>query len=111
MSTRTLDPSDRPDTTARRWAAVCALPGLALLTLAGWAARATAQDRHPGSLAGVGYLLALLIAVPGGLAFLLSLAALALARRAPESAITCAVVGALVGGGTLAMVLATYVSG
>ena len=111
MSTRqAVRTVDRTPLLARRWSAVAAVLGVVILALAAWAAYDTAHEVGDDPLAGLGYLLALALAVPGGVAVLLGGVALALSRRRPEPALTCAVLGALVGGGTVGTVLATLIS-
>ncbi|MGA8209506.1 MAG: hypothetical protein WB441_13240 [Nocardioidaceae bacterium] len=68
-------------------AALSALPALGLLLLAGWLTLATASDTSDGSMVGVGYVVAAIVAAPALLALLLSAASLSLRRRAATAAV------------------------
>jgi hypothetical protein len=68
-----------------------AVAALALLAIAGWVALDTSGTE--GSLAGVGYIVAIVIAVPALVALLLSVPAFVLRRRAATLAVVLGWVG------------------
>jgi len=104
----TSGPAGDPTTTAgtRITAAVAVLLGLAESGLAGWAWVDTATSTSESSTAALGYVVALLLGVPGVLALVLGALGLGFARRA--GGLPLAILGVVVAAGPVVLWLSAW---